>query len=422
MKYLLTLLMITGSYISSIAQDYKVTTGVVYYNEQSFEDALENFNEALKNPEGLKEKNLVKAYYYRGKTVFALINKYILESDEEKLKSQQFSYLSVYNDYIAAKKYDKSGDYEEKISDDLSLISGRLLQVALSYLNEGNKSSGSDKQSYLEEAIKYSNAALEAKTNLEYMAYDIRGQSLLGSGKLEDALSDFQKSDSLYQLNKPDNPDLLMAYTYYRQALIYKYQNELAKALDALNSGKEFLAVEWERTEKQKENYETGEWEKLENQYNSAKNDINLLELDIYINYPEKRNEAIEKLREAVLADPEDYDIRIAYAQMFEKEDIEKAIKHYNEAIRIDPNKETAYFNIGVLYYNQAAKMLQGTENATSEEYEQISSKAKTLMRNAMPYFEKAYAIKPDEQCKGVLKQIYIQLDEMDKYTKLKSE
>ena len=45
--------------------DTKVTSGVVAYDQGDYEQAVEYLNEALSEPNQLKEKNVPKAYYYR---------------------------------------------------------------------------------------------------------------------------------------------------------------------------------------------------------------------------------------------------------------------------------------------------------------------------------------------------------------------
>ncbi|MEI7594791.1 MAG: tetratricopeptide repeat protein [Bacteroidota bacterium] len=75
--------------------------------------------------------------------------------------------------------------------------------------------------------------------------------------------------------------------------------------------------------------------------------------LDIYLNIPEKEEEAIIKFKEAITNNLNNYSLTISLAQLLSKNHKEEAIDYYNKAIQIDPSNYTAYYNLGAIYLNE---------------------------------------------------------------------
>ena len=81
-----------------------------------------------------------------------------------------------------------------------------------------------------------------------------------------------------------------------------------------------------------------------------------------------------------------------------EKQDL--AQNSYEKAINIKPDYFDAYYNLGALYYNKAAKVLELAGNIPLKEqakYEAELEKAKNLFKTSLPYFEKAYNLNKND-------------------------
>lgn len=157
-----------------------------------------------------------------------------------------------------------------------------------------------------------------------------------------------------------------------------------------------------------------------------------------------KTEEAIVAIKEARIANPKDLNLLLNEAQLYIKiEDMEKFGSLMEEAIQLDPNNPTLFFNLGVVnagedkieeaityykkaielkpdygdaYMNLAIAILSG-ENAIVEEmnenlsnfkkYDELEKKQKELYKEALPYLEKADGLNRTEDTVKTLLNIY---------------
>jgi len=96
---------------------------------------------------------------------------------------------------------------------------------------------------------------------------------------------------------------------------------------------------------------------------------------------------------------------------------------YYNAAIKVNPKFFEAYYNIGAIYVNKAAK-LQKTANdlplSKSKEYATLEKEANANLQKSIPWLEKALALNPNDKptIKG-LKEAYARLKMNDKLKEL---
>ncbi len=77
----------------------------------------------------------------------------------------------------------------------------------------------------------------------------------------------------------------------------------------------------------------------------------------------------------------------------------EKAIEAYTRATEIDPDYFDAFYNLGVIYFNEAVQMLEAAnEIMDNVEYEKARDEAFKVLRKAVPYLEQAHVINPEEE------------------------
>ncbi|MDR1602499.1 MAG: tetratricopeptide repeat protein [Tannerella sp.] len=138
---------------------------------------------------------------------------------------------------------------------------------------------------------------------------------------------------------------------------------------------------------------------------------LNLISMYINSNRNEK---AIQYLNTAIALDPNNPDLYQAMGSVFESEkNYDKAEENYLKAVELAPENPMALSNIGRVYYNQGVAKL-GEANLISDAalYNQEKNIAKDLFKKALPYFEKAYQLNPDERENMVaLRGIYYNLD-----------
>lgn len=155
-------------------------------------------------------------------------------------------------------------------------------------------------------------------------------------------------------------------------------------------------------------------------------NDLNLtIEEFNYFNKVGETEKAQNALQEAVKADPKNpilhFNIGATFDEMVgkfhEKGDHEtaalyvtKAAEAYKKAIELNEKYFDAYYNLGALFYNEAAE-LNNLANTIEDVklYEAEKLKAKELFIAAAPHLEKAHDLMPnDVNTLKILKTIYI--------------
>ena len=98
---------------------------------------------------------------------------------------------------------------------------------------------------------------------------------------------------------------------------------------------------------------------------------------------------------------------------------VDSALVYYNRAIEINPNDENAYINVGSMYIDKSAALINKANELPLDkfkEYDALIAEAKVFDEKALPYVEKAYELVPtDDAIKQALRTLYVRLKMMDK-------
>lgn len=70
------------------------------------------------------------------------------------------------------------------------------------------------------------------------------------------------------------------------------------------------------------------------------------------------------------------------------------ALPYYQKAVELDPNNADANFNLGRMYYNQAAVIIQENPDATTS---QMIPKLQPIYEEALPYLKKSAELDPEK-------------------------
>jgi tetratricopeptide (TPR) repeat protein len=88
--------------------------------------------------------------------------------------------------------------------------------------------------------------------------------------------------------------------------------------------------------------------------------------------------------------------------------------QYYTRALAIDPVYYDALYQLGALNYNDAAEFKKQVNAMDMETYKKegknVEAKFLAKYSEALPFFEKAYSVKKDEDLKEILKQLYREL------------
>jgi tetratricopeptide (TPR) repeat protein len=162
-------------------------------------------------------------------------------------------------------------------------------------------------------------------------------------------------------------------------------------------------------------------------------NDPKLLSEEIRIySLQGKTDMLIAKLTEAINLKPDNeilYDNRgLLYHH---QKDFAKAEADYKKALELKPGFMDANYNLGSLYFNQAAELANAANSIkNNDEFDKAKKKYEAKFKEAAPYLEKSLELNPqkteDDQAlyKGTLnslKQLYARTGEMEKYNKIKA-
>jgi hypothetical protein len=141
-------------------------------------------------------------------------------------------------------------------------------------------------------------------------------------------------------------------------------------------------------------------------------------ELNYYIKSG-KEDELVKKLEDAVAKEPADsknmgellFALAVGYNNIaFPKDEkapkpanymeyATKAEETYKKAIDKDPNNATYNYNLGALYFNEAADVIKqmnditGTSDADNKKYDALKAKRDELFKQSQPYLEKTYSV-----------------------------
>lgn len=158
--------------------------------------------------------------------------------------------------------------------------------------------------------------------------------------------------------------------------------------------------------------------------------DSNLILAEANLYYESKDMETYKRLiNEALTKKPNDVDLLFNLGVASTSTgDTEGAKKYYEKVISIDPKYFNAYINLGAMSIagdDKIVKEMQslGTTPNENKRYDELKKKRQDMFKKALPYYEKANEINPnDDSIKSMLLNIY-QFLEMDvKYKAMKAK
>ena len=128
---------------------------------------------------------------------------------------------------------------------------------------------------------------------------------------------------------------------------------------------------------------------------------------------------ANDLLDDALLANPDDDELLNLKGLVIEsKESIYEAFPYYQRCIELNDSNASGLFNVGRYFYNKAMETRQNSRLYGKK----LADMVNPIYREALPYFEKSYAINPDnEELVNALRDVYYKLGEADKLEAIES-
>lgn len=377
--------------VGASAQGSKVLNAWGYMEDGEFLKAKEEIEPATVHP---KTMEAGKTWYYRGQIYENIYLRSVSPEQFPQYASERSSSLTE-----AVKSYKKAIELgSNRIN--MNEVKDRYLKLSNPLFQEGvndyNKKDFASAVQYFE------------------MSYMI---------KKESGMTDTSAAYNL-ALASERVPDLDRAIKYYTVCKELGYQpdkvySDLAKLYQ--NSGNDEMA--------QKTLAEGRE--KMPN--NQA---LITAQLNIYLTNNEF-DKALENLDLAIQNDPGNRILYYArgtiYNERFEKlysdaatkeqalENFKMAESDYKKAIEVDEAYFDALYNLGALYFNRGAELLNEANLISNDtEYEKAKTAAMGELNKALPYLEKAHTIQPDDKSTMIsLRDIYGRTNSVEKYEEM---
>jgi len=156
-------------------------------------------------------------------------------------------------------------------------------------------------------------------------------------------------------------------------------------------------------------------------------NDRTLLNKEInYYLTAGKNQEALQSLKEAVAADPENPGLYAIQGSVLENlGETAQAEVAYKKALELEPENFDANYNLGAMYFNKGVEYNNEANNYSMKEMKKIDAaqaNALTEFKKAQPFLEKANQLSPtDVTAIEPLLKIYAMTNQNDKYKALKA-
>jgi len=128
----------------------------------------------------------------------------------------------------------------------------------------------------------------------------------------------------------------------------------------------------------------------------------------------------IESLLKALEKEPDNANMLFLLAQAYSNEGDEvNAEIYYKKSAEIKPDFFEAYYNIAAIYNNKASALIKEANELPleeSEKYNKLIEEADGFLKQALPWLEKSYELKPDDvYTKHALKEAYTRLKMYEK-------
>lgn len=379
-KFTLILIMAIG-FSAVFAQSAKVQSAYNYLKNGKLDKAKQNIDLAAEHE---KTMGKAKTWFYKGNIYLN-----IQMTDNEEYKTLSDNPLQVaYEAYRKTAELDDKDEFTEQLKINMVIVGEQFYNAAVAYFNQ-------------EDYIKAMEKFLTAKEiNESFGGYDTL--ATYNAAICAEYGGDLENAKKLYS-------DLIEEE--FDQPVVYASMINIMK--------------EEENYEKAKEIVEKAR-QKFPADYN-----IIISATNLYL-ATEESNKALEMLEKALEIEQNNPTIFFAVGSQYNiiVDDTTKemevrnnafnsAEKAYKNAIELDPEYFDANYNLGALYVNKAAEIIQIANELPldeTEKYQELKSQADQMLSNALPYLEKASSINPDDINTLVsLKEIYTRLAEYEK-------
>ena len=393
-QVIITVITVCLSFSFGFSQKAKVQTAWNFYKDpyNQYDKAKEAIDEAVTNEQ---TSVMAKTWYYRG-LIYAALH------GSEKYKNLCDNCLwTAFESFTKANQLEPKNEWSDEIN------SLRIPLIVKSIFDEGVKNYQS--KDYKGALTSFEKVLLMAPTDTAV---------LLNTAYSAERAGETDKAVKLYeQLISFKYQDVNV---YSSLSEIYKSRKDMDKALATIQSGRKLFP-----------------------------DNLALLLSEINIFLAEGRSkDAVGSMDAAIAKDPTNTSLYLAlgstYDNMAHPSDAaakialkpeqvadytSKAESAYKAGLQVNPNDFNLNYYLGAMYFNQAVVLIEDANKMKSNaEYEKAKLKFVDKFKQAEPYFEKAMEVNPNKTAEDKetykstlvsLKQLYLQTDEKEKFTKV---
>lgn len=365
MKKILFLSLAISFTLCMMAQKKIVNNAESAMDKGELDKAWETIQPALTNDE---TKGLPNTWFIKG----AILQKITISTDEKYKNLVEDPATEAYNSYQKAIELDVKQKIGKKID----------LQLNELYIGAATKASEAFTTQKYDKALELFELALKIETNPIFknvidtsMMYNC-GLAANNGKNYDKAIEYFGKAAS-YNYNGGVTYSLLKA--------AYLAKGDTVKAVETIQKGFELFP-----------------------------NDLSIIVdlVNYYLN-SNKAQDALKYLDMAKQKDPSNASFLFAEGTLYEKMgEFEKAATAYGKSGELDPKYFNAFYNLGVLYYNQAVKIFeQAASEKDDNKFNELQKLGDEQLIKSIPHLEKAHEIDPKEETAAkTLKGLYFRL------------
>ena len=369
-KFFLLIAAISISF-AAMSQKGKVTSALSFIDQGVLDKAKEAIDQALVNE---KSKDWFNTYFAKGKLCQA-----VFESDNPKFKEFYAEPLQeAYASYEKSIELDPKGSVKKRIITNMVYNS-----LAVNLYAQG--SALFEAEDY-EGALKSFETQIEITESDKYVGmvdtgmYYNAGLAAINSNKFNNAIKYFEKcAEMKYQGINP----------YYQIYISYLGLGDTLKAESVL-TGLTTLFPE-DKT-------------------------ITLQLIDLYIK-SNKNDEALKYIEVAKKDDPTNYSVFFAAGIIYLNEArYDEAIAELKKSVELNSDLYDTQYGLGAAFINKASDMfVKANEIMDVKKYSDAIDVANAVYAEALPYMERAYELKPDDEyTMRSLQELYYRLKQKD--------
>lgn len=369
MKRILLLFLLAGTFVLVQGQTAKRTTAFNYLKNGKLDKALENIEPTLTHE---KTMNEAKTWFYRG-NIYLQIG---LSDNPEYKKLSDNPFGIALESYKKALTLEGANEFKLDILQNMNVIAEGFYTQGVNRFNA---------QDFLGAAREFEQAAL---VKSELGVFDTA--SVFNAGLCAEFGQDYNLAlknyKAVYDAGQR-TPQLMVSLTNVETRL-----GDTTAAFKTIAEARKLYPEDF---------------------------NVLITETNLFLakNMTEK---ALENLELAQKFDQTNPSIFFAVGASYDRlGNFQKAEEAYKKAIELKPDYFDAVYNLGALYVNKAASILDAANQLPLEkekEYEEMKAQAEEFLGKALPYLEKAHELDPSDRNTMIsLKEIYTRQNKLDK-------